>query len=66
MCKGTQGFENKMYMSLFVFCFFFVFFLFFSLYLRNDRYHNEKKAPNKGLLLKSLLFKNIVVPLPYK
>ena len=31
MCKGTQGLEDKMYMSLFVFCFFFVFFLFYLL-----------------------------------
>lgn len=28
MCKGTQGLEDKMYMSLYIICSFFVFFLF--------------------------------------
>nr|DAI39186.1 MAG TPA: putative bacteriocin [Caudoviricetes sp.] len=29
--KGTQDLENKMYIRLYIICFFFVFFLFFSL-----------------------------------
>lgn len=31
MCKGTQGLDNKIYMSLCFFCSFFVFFSFFLL-----------------------------------